>query len=57
MSWMSCQSKEVVLSEDGGKIVLWFALYRGRQTLEFLETDWVVDTLFEKVKLWLANSD
>ena len=55
MAWREA-SEEVILSEDCGEVVLGFALYRGRQTLELLKTYRVVYTFLEKVELGLAHS-
>ena len=55
MAWRG-PSEKVVLSEDCGEVVLGFALYRGRQTLEFLKANRVVYTFLEKIELGLAYS-
>lgn len=52
----SSYSNEVVLSNDGCKVVLGSGLWRCGKSLEFFESNRVVSALLKQVKLWLANS-
>ena len=49
-------SDEVVLSDDGGEVVLWFTLDGGSHALELLKADWIVNALLEEVKFRLTHS-
>ena len=47
---------EVILLDDGCKIIFWYSLSRSCHSLELSKSLWIMDTFFEKVKLWFTHS-